>query len=33
VFIELVTMEKTPIPERLRQALQPFLAEPAALER
>jgi acyl-CoA thioester hydrolase len=33
VFIELATMEKTPIPGPLRRALQPFLPDAAPLER
>ncbi len=33
VFVELATMRKTPIPERLRRALEPFLADPAPVER
>jgi acyl-CoA thioester hydrolase len=33
VFVDLATMQKTPIPRRLRQALEPFLGEAAPLQR
>ena len=33
VFIQLATMEKTPIPGRLRRALEPFLPDAATVER